>query len=452
MGTPQIHDYIWLHAGKKLSIHNIPAGPDTRTTKSLKEHAAKVDLEIGTYEGLVAPLGKYHVLSRGLWTKKDRTAIYGWHSDDSPLARSIGALPGIHVVQGLSGSTKEPYTGHILDFDNYPTEMVRVIYDNCVLDGKPDKLSRIITDPNLAHLISHQGAMQDSRHPGVEKGHIPWSVPSSSSPPPSEPLTPVKPTSHPTLRRGDSGDDVKKAQALLLSAGESLGRWGADGDFGSATEKATESFQSAHGLVSDGVIGSKTWAALESGGVPDTDPNPTASGDIPYIEAKNYTRVVRSDVRWIMMHTMEASEKPSTAEAVAKWFASSNAPRASAHYCVDSDNIIRCVPEESVGWGCGGANKFSVHYELAGYAKQSSEDWADNFSTKMLQIAAEYAAKTATRWKIPVEKIGPTDMRAGQPGFCGHVDGTKAFAKSDHYDPGKNFPWEKFLDMVKSFM
>ena len=52
-------------------------------------------------------------------------------------------------------------------------------------------------------------------------------------------------------------------QSLLLRAGETLPRYGADGDFGSETLAAVRSFQRRHGLVVDGICGPKTWAKLE---------------------------------------------------------------------------------------------------------------------------------------------------------------------------------------------
>lgn len=74
--------------------------------------------------------------------------------------------------------------------------------------------------------------------------------------------------SKPTLRRGCIGDAVKELQAALLALGADLGGFGEksdgiDGKFGAATEKAVRAFQAAHGLTVDGVVGSKTWAALE---------------------------------------------------------------------------------------------------------------------------------------------------------------------------------------------
>ena len=74
---------------------------------------------------------------------------------------------------------------------------------------------------------------------------------------------PESPDDRPTLRRGDQGDLVKKAQELLIAKGFFCGSYGADGKFGPATEAAVKNLQSASRLKADGVIGEKTWSALE---------------------------------------------------------------------------------------------------------------------------------------------------------------------------------------------
>ena len=66
-----------------------------------------------------------------------------------------------------------------------------------------------------------------------------------------------------TLRNGDEGADVKAMQEGLIRLGYDCGRWGADGDFGDATEIALKQFQKDHGLDPDGIFGPKSRAAMD---------------------------------------------------------------------------------------------------------------------------------------------------------------------------------------------
>lgn len=66
-------------------------------------------------------------------------------------------------------------------------------------------------------------------------------------------------TSLPVLRSGSSGAAVRTLQYLLRASGKSIT---ADGSFGPATDSAVRSYQSAHGLSVDGVVGNSTWYSL----------------------------------------------------------------------------------------------------------------------------------------------------------------------------------------------
>ena len=67
---------------------------------------------------------------------------------------------------------------------------------------------------------------------------------------------------HPTLRKGDKGADVANVQKLLMQAGYTLPKYGADGDFGDECLNAVKAFQKDNKLTVDGIVGAKTWAAL----------------------------------------------------------------------------------------------------------------------------------------------------------------------------------------------
>lgn len=56
------------------------------------------------------------------------------------------------------------------------------------------------------------------------------------------------------LKKTMRGEDVKRLQGALHLL--------PDGIFGRLTEEAVMEFQRSHGLVTDGVVGAKTWAAL----------------------------------------------------------------------------------------------------------------------------------------------------------------------------------------------
>lgn len=66
---------------------------------------------------------------------------------------------------------------------------------------------------------------------------------------------------HHVAHRGSSGFAVEKIQAALVNSGSPLG---IDGEFGPATELAVKTFQKAHDLKPDGIVGPQTWLKLET--------------------------------------------------------------------------------------------------------------------------------------------------------------------------------------------
>ena len=64
------------------------------------------------------------------------------------------------------------------------------------------------------------------------------------------------------LKRGSEGADVKQLQQYLIQLGYDMGKWGADGEFGGATELAVKAFQKDSALEADGQYGEKTHEAL----------------------------------------------------------------------------------------------------------------------------------------------------------------------------------------------
>lgn len=168
-----------------------------------------------------------------------------------------------------------------------------------------------------------------------------------------------------------------------------------------------------------------------------------------FIQARNFTPANRTTLRLVVIHTMENAEKPGTAHGVAAWFGGPQAPKASAHLCVDATEVWGSVHEKDVAWAAPGANNDGFHIEHAGRAAQTGEQWADPYSMAMLRLSAKAAADVANRHAIPTEWLTVEDVLAGKQGFCGHHEITLAYHKSDHTDPGPNFPREQYLDMAR---
>lgn len=216
------------------------------------------------------------------------------------------------------------------------------------------------------------------------------------------------------------------------------------------------------GLVSsDGVL-----QVLRQPGVPEGEPtamesipvppleegiNQSLEDPIPLVQARHYTLGPRrGSVDLIVIHTMEAAEKPTTAVNVATWFAGPNAPQASAHYCVDSEHVVQCVRDDDIAWHAPGVNHCAIGIEHAGYAKQSAADWRDAFSSAMLERSARLCAKLCLKHELPVEFVDADGLLAGRRGITTHWEVTKAFHKSTHTDPGKSFPMDAFIAQVSA--
>ena len=61
-----------------------------------------------------------------------------------------------------------------------------------------------------------------------------------------------------------TGADVRELQSMLIGLGYDLGKWGADGDFGSDTQSAVKKFQQDYRLDVDGAAGPDTLEALKN--------------------------------------------------------------------------------------------------------------------------------------------------------------------------------------------
>ncbi len=106
----------------------------------------------------------------------------------------------------------------------------------------------------------------------------------------------VRPYPGTPIRYGSWGDDVVCVQKMLNAVDSEfpvIPRVTVDGAFGSATQRAVQSFQSTFGLTADGVVGPATWNGLSkmyaavSSGCTENAPAPADQMDYPGVLLKN---------------------------------------------------------------------------------------------------------------------------------------------------------------------
>lgn len=169
-----------------------------------------------------------------------------------------------------------------------------------------------------------------------------------------------------------------------------------------------------------------------------------------FLQARHYRPGPRS-VSLVVIHTAEIGESLEGAEALMKVCA--NNPRvASWHYAVDPDSITQSVHEEDVAFAAPGANHNGIHLELCGTARQSPMEWQDAYSFYLLENAARLVADICMRWDLPIVFVPRETLKLpGAKGITTHAEVSKAFGKSDHWDPGPHFPMAHFIQRVKHF-
>lgn len=169
-----------------------------------------------------------------------------------------------------------------------------------------------------------------------------------------------------------------------------------------------------------------------------------------FIPAKHYTKANRRVIDYIVIHTMELPERPNKAEALARYFQTTNV-KVSAHYNIDSKSIVRSVLEKDIAYHAPGANHNGLGFEHAGYMRQTRAEWQDPYSEAMLRLSAELAANVVDRRNIPIQYVNIAGLRAGRRGVTTHRDVSLAFGRSKHMDPGAGFPMNHYLDLVRSY-
>ena len=178
----------------------------------------------------------------------------------------------------------------------------------------------------------------------------------------------------------------------------------------------------------------------------------------PYVPARPGLRTARPRgvvPSLLVIHDMEYPEKSDAAESCARYFQNPNASGA-AHLCIDNNSIVRSAywaeaTAGARGFGYRGrsVNAWAIHFEHAGYASQTRQQWTDDYSQATLFWSSLAAARACKELGITVTRLSDAELRAGHSGIAGHGDVSRAFrVASGHTDPGANFPWDAYMAAV----
>ena len=169
-----------------------------------------------------------------------------------------------------------------------------------------------------------------------------------------------------------------------------------------------------------------------------------------WIPPRSYTRG-RADPPplWIVIHTTEGSEGPSSAEDGAA-YDQQRKDQVSAHFYVDSSSIVQCVRTADTAHPAAyHGNLYGIHIEVCGRAGQSAKQWDDAASRATLVQLSGLCRTLRRKYPMPLVNLTPAQVRGlNVKGFCEHKDVTLAWGESTHTDPGPNFPWSKLFSLI----
>lgn len=438
--TTHIADLIYKNATVKIAPQT--QGPPKydyvhqyRTSRLLDHHDAVEKARAGR-DGLIDNAGKHWVLTNSYAKHPDRAANYGWHHPTAPYV----SASGIQIIQQLGFA----HNANHVDY----SQTLRLVHPEMVVDGVARQLTDVGADPDTAGLISSEGPLRFWRIPAAGGSNAPPIV--LTRPGQIAILGVMKPgykrRDPRFLLRGDYNDDVATWQSFLGIK--------ADRDFGPQTYEHTRAFQMRHGLTVDGGVGPQSIGKANEI-LAEREATPEAERIVDsFIQARHYQKASRKvgDVKWIVIHTAEIPEKGTSAEAIGSYFATMADGRvASAHFTVDVDSVVQSVREKDVAYHAPGASAAGIGIEHAGYAKQTAEQWQDDYSTEMLKLSARLTAKLCREWQIPMRWIDRNGLVRGDAGITTHNEVSQAFKKSTHYDPGPSFPMAQYVAMVQAY-
>lgn len=214
----------------------------------------------------------YRICSR--FGPRTLRGVPGFHSGIDLVARTEGGADRSDVIMAHTGGVVDG-CGYEAAGGNYVRIRVsdRTAMSYCHFRDKlPWKKGDIIEKGTVLGMMGSTGnSTGDHLHWGIKRDGQ-WIDPEpyldadytedGPAPAPEAPKIQTCTVTLPVLRIGDAGGQVAVMQTLLDFHGYPCGESGADGIFGSDTEKALAYFQAERDLDPDAVCGTLTWGEL----------------------------------------------------------------------------------------------------------------------------------------------------------------------------------------------
>jgi len=290
------------------------------------------------------------------------------------------------------------------------------------------------------------------------------------------------------LRKGSKGQQVKELQEFLGIP--------ADGHFGSQTEKAVVLWQNENNLTGDGIVGPKTWEAMELASTDSSEKIFVTESGMQinkYFLPPDEYKVGPTKKEYLFLHHTAGWHNPY--RVIDSWGRDSRGAVATEFVMggqsIKGDNekydgeMVQCFPEGAYGWHLGKNGSRHMHTHSVGievcnfgyitngktYAGTTADksqicvldepfrgykEW-HKYSDKQISVLKDFILYIADRDSIDVrkglveevKKKGAKGFEFNEDAFYGKIKGmwTHTNTRKDKFDM---FPQQELLDMLIS--